>query len=303
MTAPPWTPERTIDRATAAAMIDAQFASLRPARLVPIGDGWDNTAFRVNDDWVFRFPRRAIALPGLGAEADVTPRIEADLPCAISATHFTGTPSAEFPWPFIGTRYVPGTSAHRRRLDDAARTALAAPLGAFLRALHRHDAPAGPDTIRRTDVALRRPRAHERLDALPVDLAAHGIDDAALRAVIDATPASAPDGATALVHGDLDARHLHLDDDGALCGVIDWGDVHRGDPALDLALAIAFLPNRARAAFVAAYGAVDPVTWTRARFRAATHGIMFVSYGHDIGDDDLVHEALGALRRVLAFDA
>ncbi|MFC6847283.1 phosphotransferase [Streptomyces caelestis] len=43
--------------------------------------------------------------------------------------------------------------------------------------------------------------------------------------------------AEALVHGDLGPGHL-LAQDGALTGVIDFGDAHIGDPAVDLAWAL-----------------------------------------------------------------
>jgi aminoglycoside phosphotransferase (APT) family kinase protein len=67
--------------------------------------------------------------------------------------------------------------------------------------------------------------------------------------------------------------------------VIDWGDVHLGDPALDLSLAFSFLPPAARGAFREAYGAIDDATWDRARFRALHYGVLLTHYGTEIGDD------------------
>ena len=61
------------------------------------------------------------------------------------------------------------------------------------------------------------------------------------------TPSS--DAPLCWVHGDLYARHLLLDDHKKLCGVIDWGDVHLGDRALDLSIAYSFLPAEARLCF------------------------------------------------------
>ena len=45
---------------------------------------------------------------------------------------------------------------------------------------------------------------------------------------------SRADFAPVFVHGDLYSRHLLVDDAGRPCGVIDWGDCHVGDPAVDL---------------------------------------------------------------------
>jgi phosphotransferase family enzyme len=80
-------------------------------------------------------------------------------------------------------------------------------------------------------------------------------------------------------------RHLLVDEARRLCGVIDWGDVHLGDPALDLSIAFSFLPPGARGAFREAYGPIDAATWDRARFRALFYGTGLVDYGADVGDE------------------
>jgi aminoglycoside phosphotransferase (APT) family kinase protein len=70
-----------------------------------------------------------------------------------------------------------------------------------------------------------------------------------------------------------------------MCGVIDWGDVHLGDPALDLSIAFSFLPPGARAAFREAYGPIDAATWDRARFRALHYAVLLSDYGADVGGE------------------
>jgi aminoglycoside phosphotransferase (APT) family kinase protein len=96
---------------------------------------------------------------------------------------------------------------------------------------------------------------------------------------------------------DLYARHLLVDDSGRVCGVIDWGDAHLGDPALDLSIQFAFLPPEARPAFEAAYGELDADTRRRARFRALFSGTMLVHYGASSGDEALVEAGRWALER------
>ncbi len=81
---------------------------LGDAPVRPLAEGWDNTVFVVGDTWVFRFPRRAIALPGLRREIEVLPRIAASLPLAVPVPDFVGAPDADFPWPFWGARLLPG---------------------------------------------------------------------------------------------------------------------------------------------------------------------------------------------------
>jgi aminoglycoside phosphotransferase (APT) family kinase protein len=77
--------------------------------------------------------------------------------------------------------------------------------------------------------------------------------------------------------------------------VIDWGDVHAGDPAVDLAIAHAMLPLAAHPAFLAAYGPVDERTWARARFRALDSCALIVEYGDAVGDEGLVAAGLAGI--------
>ncbi|HYI01687.1 phosphotransferase [Hyalangium sp.] len=98
------------------------------------------------------------------------------------------------------------------------------------------------------------------------------------------------------VHGDLYARHLLVDGHHAVTGVLDWGDVHLGDPAIDLTIAFTFLPPEARGAFRAAYGRIDDATWDRARFRAFHYGVVLLLYGRSEGDPALVRTGRDALR-------
>ncbi len=72
-----------------------------------------------------------------------------------------------------------------------------------------------------------------------------------------------------------------------------------GDPALDLSIAYSFLPRSAQAEFRSAYGTIDEATWRLARFRALQYGTYLVPYGHEIGDHDLVREALWILHNIL----
>jgi aminoglycoside phosphotransferase (APT) family kinase protein len=92
------------------------------------------------------------------------------------------------------------------------------------------------------------------------------------------------------VHGDLYSRHLIVDSANLVCGVIDWGDAHVGDPALDLAIAWMFLPPTAWPEFIAAYGGIDSATWRRARFRAITHWVYLREYAESREDANLLRE-------------
>jgi aminoglycoside phosphotransferase (APT) family kinase protein len=97
-------------------------------------------------------------------------------------------------------------------------------------------------------------------------------------------------------HGDLHFRHV-LVDDGRTSGVIDWIDLCRGDPALDLQLVWSILPPEARDAFFAAYGDVDGTTLLRARVVALFLAAALLEFAHHEGLARVEREALASLDR------
>lgn len=82
--------------------------------------------------------------------------------------------------------------------------------------------------------------------------------------------------------------------------MIDWGDAHAGDPAIDLSVAWTLPPPQARREFRAAYGPIDDETWALARFKALRLATAIADWGLDVGDPDLLREARLQLRFVAA---
>lgn len=300
----PWAADVTITPQHAGECIVAQFPALAPVTIEPFSEGWDNVAFLVNGTFVFRFPRRASTAPLLAREVALLPLIAPCVPLAIPAPQCVGAPTRTSPWPFAGYRRIEGHTACRAHLTDAQRANLARPLAQFLRALHAIDATPLVarglpfDEIGRLDHAKRLPLTSER---------ARSLQDGGLIASADAIVAelerNAPDTGSSrltLVHGDLYSRHLIVDDAGSLQGIIDWGDVHLGEPALDLAAGYLMLPPAAQTTFFDAYGAIDERTHRLARYRALYHATLTAHYAKDIDDADLLAESLTSLRRVLS---
>jgi aminoglycoside phosphotransferase (APT) family kinase protein len=297
----PWDAEIVVDPPLARALIAEQFPGLAPARLEPLGAGWDNTAFLVNGTHVFRFPRRKIAATLIETEARILPAIAPRLPLPIPQPTLVGRADARYPWPFAGYSRIPGRPASAAALDESQRADAAEPIARFLAALHAITAPeaqrlgALPDTIGRLDAVKRagktRDRLHELVRSGTLEDIRPWLD------LLDSIPTRTP-LATALVHGDLYADHILLDDHARPSGVIDWGDVHAGDPAIDLSIAHGFLPPAARDRFRRAYGPIDEATWQLARFRALTVAVTILHYAHDIGDPALAREARIALDHV-----
>ena len=287
----PWAAERVVDPDLATLLIETQFRDLGSIVVEQFGEGWDNTAYLANNLMVFRFPRRQIAVPLIEIEARVLPRIAPKLPVAVPRPLWIGRASREYPWPFSGYPLISGRTADVAGLDDRRRSALARPLGEFLQALHALPSQGlAGDTIGRLD-GERLIERIRRLVPAP---------DPAVRDILAASAGLRRSDRRSVVHGDLYSRHLLVDEGGRLSGVIDWGDLHEGDPAVDLSVAWSFLPPAARRDFRAAYGSVDESTWRLARLRALHYGALLLDYARGIQDTHLVREGQAILRLVSA---
>jgi aminoglycoside phosphotransferase (APT) family kinase protein len=119
--------------------------------------------------------------------------------------------------------------------------------------------------------------------------------------VLEAGVAALPlQTALAVVHGDFYSRHILVDDEGRMAGVIDFGDLHLDHPAVDLSVAWTVLPPRARPEFFAIYGEVDERTRAAARLRGLTSGLAQEAYGRDVGDVRIEREGIRTLHSLIA---
>jgi aminoglycoside phosphotransferase (APT) family kinase protein len=289
---PEWSAEVVVDETLVRRLLADQFPQLAAAPLRRLAEGWDNTVWLVDDRWAFRFPHRTLGAQVIEREVRVLPRLAAALPAPISAPVYVGHPDAGYPWTFFGAELIPG--AEPDGIDDDARCRLAPQLGAFLRALH--DLPVIdellPDPNRRADMPYRAEMTNDWLERLGHRPA--GVDEL----LAEAVTLPPPDG-DVIAHGDLHFRHVFVNENG-LAGVIDWGDVCRADPSIDLSLLWSFFPPAGRDAFLAAYGPLTDAQLLRARALAVNLCTILAVYGRDEGMSGVEREALAGLERALA---
>lgn len=303
---PEWSPELVVDESLARRLIAARFPDVEPGRLTLLAQGWDNAVWVADDGWGFRFPQRELGVRGLARELDVLPRLASLLPLPIPVPVLHGEPSGDYPWPWYGFRVLPGREAALAALDEAARIRLARPLGRFLRALHDRgtravanlDLPIDP--LGRADPTVRVPRIRERLDEL--DRHRLGPRPETFEPLLDAATALPASRVKVLVHGDLHARHLLVDDAGAPTGVIDWGDLCLADPSVDLSIVWSLFPPAARRAFEETYGPIDEATHVRARMLAVHLCAWLAVYARAEWLPALERESLAGLERAAASD-
>ena len=188
----------------------------RPHTTLAIDHGYDFEVVLVDDEWIFRFPRRAGVEEALEAEIALLPAVSSALPVAVPRfEHVSREPL------FVAYRAIRGTPLVSEDGDGVRR---------FLEALHSFDASQLP---------LDRPSWVEAYDEQCAEFERLVVPrlDADLRTRarrLFSETETLVGFEPALLHADLGPEHL-LVDGGRLAGVIDWGDARIGDPALDYA--------------------------------------------------------------------
>ncbi len=265
-----------------------------------LAEGWDNVMFRVGARWLLRLPRRAVAAELLRAELRWLPTLAPRLPLPVSAPAFVGQPEDFYPWPWALVPWLPGTPLGE--VEEAAlelRT-IAGQLGAFLRVLHGLPAPADApqNPFRGVPLATRGAAVEDRIARLvslgePLDVE---VVRACWRRVV-AQPSWSR--APLWCHGDLHPFNM-LGRGGAIAAVIDWGDLHGGEPAPDLASAWMLLPRALHGEFRAAYGTIDDATWRRGQGWALYFGLTLLDAGLRAAGPAYVAVGRRTLARALA---
>ncbi|MEU2267461.1 aminoglycoside phosphotransferase family protein [Streptomyces olindensis] len=232
--------------------------------------GTENAMFRLGADKVVRLPRHPRAVDAITHELRWLPRLAPGLPAASPEPLGQGEPGEDFPWPWSVYGWLDGSNPVPGALEEPG--LLAEDLAAYVRALRRKDASAGPLGYRGVPLAARDPFVREALAQL-----AGRVDTAAVTAAWEeALRAPAYAGPPLWAHGDLMAGNL-LVTGGRLSAVIDFGTVGVGDPAVDLISAWSVLPAEVRGAFRAAVGA-DDAEWARGRGWALSIAVIALPY-------------------------
>lgn len=278
-----------VDKTTVRALLEGACPRFARAPLRRIDEGWDNVTFRLGNRHAVRLPRREAGVALLLNEQRWLPALAPRLPLPVPVPVHAGPPSPLFRWPWSVVTWVVGRSAERHRFTSAD----VALLAETLVALHRpcpDDAPV--NRMRGVPLVMRNDVVEERLGRL----AGHrGVETARVGAVWRDALAAPPAAERRWMHGDLHPRNVVVRD-GALAGLIDWGDLNGGDVATDLACVWTLIDGGAeRREMLDGYRASDAVA-ARALGWAVHLGLALV----DSGEPRHVPLGVATLERVVA---
>jgi len=264
-------------------LIADQHPDLAGLTIERVDAGWDNSMFRLGSSLAVRMPRRRLVAGLIENEQRWLPTLAASLPFPIPSPLRVGLPGRDYPWRWSIVPWITGSPAD----IDLPNNAQAIPLARFLRALHvpaPNDAPANP--FRGVPIC-QRPNETDRLIRLRQKTSL--ITPAVEQAWNNGRHAPPADHRCWL-HGDLHPRNV-LVQSGVITGIIDWGDITAGDPAVDLAsIWMLFADSDVRQAALEHYSASADLI-ARSKAWAVLFGLVLLDNGLI---DNPPHAAIGA---------
>jgi aminoglycoside phosphotransferase (APT) family kinase protein len=252
--------EVDIDADLVRRLVDTQFPQWARLPLTAFASsGTVNAIYRLGADMYVRLPLLEQWARELKVEAKWLPRMRPHIPLEIPEPLGWGVPAEGYPFAWAIYRWIEGEPWDLDRVRDERESA--ADLARFVRALHGVDTTGVEPVDTQFDIPLLT--ALDDWIRQSIELSRDMIDADALSAAWDAAlELPAFDGPYVWVHGDLGADNV-LVRNGRLNAVIDWGAVHVGDAARDLAGLWGMFSREGRSAFREA-AAVDDATWARA---------------------------------------
>jgi aminoglycoside 2''-phosphotransferase len=213
-----------------------ELSPLAAATVELLGAGTDSAAFRVDGDWVVRFPLVPDAQGTLATELALLPALAPELP--VPVPHPEHVAERDGRLVFAAYRALEGeplSDAALEALPPAARARALDELAAVLDAIHRF--PVERARTAGVSFELYKGGYHAGQanleQELPIEPAERDEIARRRRAFAAAQPPSEP----VLLHADIKPEHLlHDPASGALTGLLDWGDASLGHPEFDLAI-------------------------------------------------------------------
>ncbi len=288
-------------------IIEACFPELQVHSAVPVSQGWDSVTLEINDEYIFRFPKRPDVEPQYAMEALLLAELVTRLPIAVPSFQFVWTGGAEYSMRFVGYRKLAGVPLACDRHTPVQLAQLAKQLAAFLSELHRFPVdlatqqlvPGGEPAQWRQYYQQFYERVREQvfplLDApMRAKTALLWEEFVNSEAHFRFTPT--------LIHHDLNSEHILCDPVGAtISGIIDWGDAAIGDPAIDFVGLLHDCGADFTEQVLDGYrGTVDATFGQRMRFY--DHAIPFheILFGITIEDEEQIRQGVEALRVALS---
>ena len=301
-----WKQTINIDENIARELIETQHGFVVES-ISLLDEGWDNLVYLVNENIIYRFPRRELGVFCMENEITLLPYIAEQVSFPLSAPKWIGSPSELYPYPFAGYTLLPG-----KPLCDATATLIsnhdfAVALAHWIRELHSIEVTDNytklikGDHAWRLDVKHRVMRCEQNISQYEQYFLEAGFHKQSLLDVIQLiSQLQFMNKTKVFLHGDLYSRHVIVNPATLMpIGLIDWGDVHIGHPGIDLAVGMIFNEDVYKI-FLQAYGKVGDETISILLFHSFCHAMSFLPYAYEQNKTPLKKWGAMVLARAMA---
>lgn len=298
-----WNKTIRIEEEVARHLIESQLAiTVNSIRL--LDEGWDNSVYLINEALIFRFPHREFGVFCLENEIAMVPHLSEQLSFPISAPQWVGHACELYPYPFAGYQLIPGTPLCEASSTLIQDKAFAMMLASWLKELHtikvteEYTSLIKGDHSWRLNVKHRTTCCIDNLTKYEEYFLDAGFEKSFLQEIISfLSDLKLTAEKTVYLHGDLYCRHVLVEPISFLpSGLIDWGDVHVGDPGIDLAVGMIFTEGVFHI-FLDSYGKIDQESLVLLLFHAFCHSMNFLPYAYEQNKSSLKNWAAMVLER------
>ncbi len=273
------------------------------------GEGMDNLALVVNDEFVFRFPKLEEAATKIELEATLLPELQKRLDVRIPSPEFVGTdPSTGLT--FSGYRWIKGVPLKPEvllDLDPEVQTSLTEQIARFLR--HLHSFPVDQAALlglKANDFKADYAGDLRPIRELVLPMLGKGEREYVVQLYDDylGDPGNFNYEPT-VIHADLSPEHILYDlVTQAIVGVIDFGDMEIGDPDYELHWLYASYGG----GFLQTYLTFNPHPspdrlLRKLRFFHRANTVVDILIGFHRDDPEIVEDAIAALKLQAEADA
>lgn len=201
-------------------------SDLRVNTVRKLGEGLEFQSYLVNEAWVFRFPKRVSETLDPLAEKTFSQKLK--LSTSVPKISCIWNHPWGYPETISGYEYLPGTSLEHFRGEEIDQDCLGRQLGTVLKELHTM---SGVAVSKVCDPLATLRTWSEDLDEQLGRISRSTLSYSkrtTIKSYIDQYKFDLPSSEGVLIHGDLGADHILLDERKQLSGIIDWSNHTKG---------------------------------------------------------------------------
>ena len=289
----PWTPDYEISSEQLWYVVENN-TSLDVSDLRYLSEGWDFYTYLVNDEWVFRLPKRNQEADTLNRERLLLQKL--DIPVSHPQFEIWVPKPVGFHLPFAAYRFIPGTPLSELAPSEVDLTKLAIDLGGCLQQLH-----GSLITKPRPSRDPVKPWMDEIDDVIANcrKYLASDVMDICARMIVEYELQRFPDSMVSC-HCDLGPEHILVDKNHELTAIIDWADMGTAPRFTDFAGSWLWGGEQFLHDLSTAYGVQpQPREWKMVRMLGVLLGLAAIDFGHLEKDQEAIDYGVhSVVRRV-----